>query len=278
MTYKSILTYLDSSPRLDERIKVSLELTERFDAHLNGIAPTGLATSMPGDYLSVTTDFVEEMQSHLNEIAKTAADTFEATCRQSTVNTYESHVVVGNSMDTLLQHSRHNDLVIIGQAEPTGPSKGATPGFVEQIILVSGRPVLVVPYIGVKKPIGKHVIVGWDAGRESARALTDALPILQAAEQVELVSVAPANAKRDEDEVVGAEIALFLARHGVKVQFKQITSNMDVGNTLLSHAVDFDADLLVMGAYGHSRIREWVMGGTTKTILQSMTIPVLFAH
>ncbi len=277
MTYKSILTYLDSSPKLDARTQIALEIADRCEAHLVGLAPTGLATSMPGDYLSVTTDFVEEMQSHMNEVAQSAASVFDAICEESTVNAFESHVIVGNSIDTVLHHGRHNDLLVIGQAEPTAPSKGATPGFVEQIILVSGRPVIVVPHIGAQKPIGNRIIVAWDASRESARALTDAIPLLKTAKEVELVMVSATDIEEPET-VPGADIGLFLARHGVPVQVRHLTSNIDVANTLLSHAVDFDADMLVMGAYGHSRIREWVMGGTTKTILQSMTIPVLFAH
>ena len=135
-----------------------------------------------------------------------------------------------------------------------------------------------VPYAGSFSKVGEHVLVAWDASREATRALTDALPLLKRARRVTVMAVNPEKAHRHGAEP-GADIALFLARHGVKVEATaQSSGGLDVGNFLLSRIADLDVDLLVMGAYGHARLRELMLGGVTQTILSSMTVPVLFSH
>ncbi len=122
-------------------------------------------------------------------------------------------------------------------------------------------------------------MVAWDASREAARAVSDALPILERASSVAVVSVNPRSRDFGHGDVPGADIALHLARHGVKVDVQRIeTRDLDVGNALLSHVASESADLLVMGGYGHSRLREMVLGGATRTILGEMTVPVLMSH
>jgi nucleotide-binding universal stress UspA family protein len=123
------------------------------------------------------------------------------------------------------------------------------------------------------------VVVGWDASREAARAVRDALPLLTQAKVVEVVSVNPRPADLGHGDVPGADIALYLARHGVNVEVQRIeTRELDVGNALLSHVASEAADLLVMGGYGHARLREIMLGGATRTILHDMTVPVLMSH
>jgi nucleotide-binding universal stress UspA family protein len=137
--------------------------------------------------------------------------------------------------------------------------------------------VLFVPYTGRFRDIGKRVLVAWNASREAARAVSDALPILAQAQSVEVVAFDPDGA--DHGEVAGADIALFLARHGVKASAaRQSAPDIDVGSQILSRVADSNADLLVMGGYGHSRLRELALGGATRTVLDSMTLPVLMAH
>ena len=134
------------------------------------------------------------------------------------------------------------------------------------------------PYTGTFQRFGEHVVVAWDASREAGRALIDALPLLRRARQV-TVMVIDAEKNRRHGAEPGADIGLFLARHGVKVQvLRESASPMDIGNFLLSRLADLDADLLVMGAYGHTRLREIVTGGVTRTLLESMTLPVLMSH
>ena len=149
--------------------------------------------------------------------------------------------------------------------------------FRERLILTAGRPVLILPEAGDLPCIGKRIIVAWNASREAAQAVKNAIPFLKLADEVFVVTVHP---KADEHDNISTEqIVQYLFRHGVRVEVKVDRGvEIDVGNELLSRASDLSADLLVMGCYGHSRVREWVLGGTTHTILESMTIPVLMSH
>ena len=150
---------------------------------------------------------------------------------------------------------------------------------IADLVLSSGRPVLVIPYIGVHRDIGRIATVAWDAGREAARAVADSLPLLEAAEQVHVLVVNPVKGSHAHGAEPGADIALSLARHDVKTEVHAIPApDIEVGEAILSWLSDSGSDLLVMGAYGHARLRELVLGGVSRLILQSMTVPVLMAH
>ncbi len=145
--------------------------------------------------------------------------------------------------------------------------------------MTSGRPVLVVPYIGPGKSVATHVLVGWNASREATRAVNDAIPLLQRAKKVTVLAVDPEGGTEGHGEVPSADISLHLARHGIKVEAAQtVTGDIDVGDALLSRASDLGADLIVVGAYGHSRMREFILGGVTRHLLQHMTVPILISH
>ena len=174
-------------------------------------------------------------------------------------------------------HARYADLVVIGQPNPDEGS-GVEPGFAHRLVLAAGRPVLAVPYAGEFKTIGKRVLVAWNAGREATRAVTDAIPLLRTADEVTVTAVRPGRTP-GHGEVPGADIGLYLSRHGVRVKVAAIeATDIDVGNELLSRAADRSCDLIVMGAYGHSRVSELVLGGVTRTLFDSMTVPVLMSH
>jgi nucleotide-binding universal stress UspA family protein len=164
----------------------------------------------------------------------------------------------------------------LGQAEP---EPTATPSDLpETVALAIGRPVLVVPHIGAKPP-GKVVLLCWNASREAARAAADSLPFLKAAEKVIILAVDPATSSAGHGAEPGADVAAWLSRHGVKVTVQRdVAADSDVGGVILSRAADHDADLIVMGIYGHSRMREMVLGGVSRTLLRSMTVPVVMAH
>ena len=175
-------------------------------------------------------------------------------------------------------HARHADLVVLGQPDPESTVTGHRQTL-EEIVLSAGRPALVVPYIGPAKTLGERVVVAWDAGREAARAVNDALPILRRAKAVTVLSINPRPGIDGHGEEPGADLAVHLARHGVKVEVQHSKGEeIGVGNAILSRLADRGADLLVMGAYGHSRLRELVLGGATRRILQNMTVPTLMSH
>ncbi len=171
--------------------------------------------------------------------------------------------------------ARRFDLSVVGQREPNKMTPEDL--FVEGALFESGRPVIVVPYIqkaGIKL---NHVMVCWDGSRAAARALADAMPLLQKAKQVDVVIIA--NDRGKSDEIPGADIGQHLARHGLEVEVKRLTSpDIDVASTVLSYAADSSTDFIVMGGYGHSRLREFVLGGATRGMIAAMTVPTLMSH
>ena len=176
------------------------------------------------------------------------------------------------------KHARYVDLAVVGQPNPDQDVLPGTP-MVESAFLSSGRPALVVPYIGAPETLGDRVLIAWDAGREAARAVNDALPILAKAKLVTVLAVNPKDGTQEHGMQPGADIALHLARHDVKVESKvTYADDIGVGDAILSRAADVAADLIVMGGYGHSRLRELVLGGATRHLLQHMTVPVLMSH
>jgi nucleotide-binding universal stress UspA family protein len=170
------------------------------------------------------------------------------------------------------------DLVIVGQvsSEGEGPRDSA---HIEAALFDSGRPVLVVPHAGHTGSIGRRVLIGWNGSPEAARAVHDALPLMVGAEAVTVVTIDPEGGPGANEEGPGADIARHLARHGLPVMVRRVTGPAAAaGDLLLNEAADLGADLIVMGAFGHSRLREFVLGGATRTLLAQMTAPVLMAH
>ncbi len=171
--------------------------------------------------------------------------------------------------------ARRFDLIIVDQAEPD--QKGGEETIIESALFDSGRPVIIVPYIQTASLKLDHVMICWDGSRPAVRAIADAMPLLELARRVEVVIVG--NERGKQDEVEGADMGRHLARHGLNLEVKRITrGEIDIANTLLSHAADSGTDLVVMGGYGHSRLREFVLGGVTHSMLRSMTVPVLMSH
>ena len=183
-----------------------------------------------------------------------------------------------DALSVVALHARYADLVVIGQQNSEWPT-GVHKDFERSLPAASGRPVLVVPYAYERRPVGRHVLVAWNASREAARAVNDALPLLKRASQVHVVIFDRTAAGAAHGEEPGADIALFLTRHGVKVIVSRYDApDADIGSQLLSRAFDLSADLIVMGAWGHSRLREFMLGGVTRTLFESMTVPVLMSH
>ena len=177
--------------------------------------------------------------------------------------------------DQFARMARRFDLAIVGQAQPEMSTMDQIIG--ETTLFESGRPMIMVPYIQKAPFKTDNVMICWDGSRTAARAVADAIPILGKSSRIEIVSVTSERGK--EDEIEGADIGQHLARHGLKVDVHRVSrGNIDVADALLSHAADSAADLMVMGGYGHSRLREFVLGGVTRSIFQSMILPVLLSH
>ena len=186
--------------------------------------------------------------------------------------------VVPELATSVVEHAFQCDLVVVSQVDREGDS-GIEADFAERVVMESGRPVLVVPLYGAFSECGRRAMVAWNGRREAARAAFDAVPLLQACEAVRVTWLDPQDALDVPGSLPGAELATALSRHGIDVTAEALpTAGIGVGEALLSHASDLGADLLVMGAYGHSRTREYVFGGATRTIFDSMTVPVLMSH
>jgi nucleotide-binding universal stress UspA family protein len=183
--------------------------------------------------------------------------------------------VEGTTREILALHGRYADLLVLSQDDPESDNAG----LLEAVVFDSGRPVLAIPFAGNFKSVGKRVLVGWNASREASRALHDALPLISKAETVTVFLANPKHGLDGHGEEPGADIARHLARHGMKAEVaKAIADDVPDSALLLNHASDMGADLLVMGAYGHSRLREFILGGMTRSLLREMTVPVLLSH
>jgi len=273
MSYKTILVHLDDRPRRAERLQLAFALAARFDAHLVALFALE-AARLPSYALAEAGDVVRKIESrHRSEAARAAENEFRQAERRAAAKA-EWRMSMDDALAAVRVSARYADLVIAGQPEPEEPLQKV---FAGDLLLSAGRPVLFVPYAGRFPDAGKRVLIAWNASREAARAVTDALPLLERAQSVEVVAFDPEGG--DHGEIAGADIALYLARHGVKATAaRQFAPDVEIGAQILSCAADVSADLIVMGGYGHSRLRELALGGATRSLLEAMTVPVLMAH
>lgn len=277
--YKTILVHVDTTERCADRIDVAARLAIAHEAHLVGTAPTGLSafmfpiTAMDAGVPPIVFP-LEEMRSG----AEQALDRFDSRARRLGVNSLERQCADEEAgMDVCLR-ARYADLVVIGQRAAGDVTSRVSPDFQAYVLLNCARPVLVLPAAGPTGDIGKRVTVAWNGSAQAVRAITSALALLRDAAQVHLVVLREPGGPDVHGEEPGADMALYLARHGVKVEVSVIAAAHDAGEALLSFAADNGSDLIVMGAFGHSRLREFVLGGVTRTALRSAPIPLWMAH
>jgi nucleotide-binding universal stress UspA family protein len=272
---KDIVANLSVGASRDVAPDFAVSVAATFDAHLTGVAFRYEPLAPVADGFPAKA--MQSQRIENEKAAKAAVAKFDEVARRAAVSA-ESRIVdvpVASAHNVFANIVRRFDLAIIGQPEPHKPALERL--IVEAALFDSGRPVLIVPYIqraGLKLD---RVMVCWDGSRSAARAVADAMPFIVRAKAAEVVIVTSEPTKSN--EMPGADIAHHLARHGTKVEIKPIvTAEIDVTSTILSHAADASADFLVMGGYGHSRLREFVLGGVTRGILTSMTVPTLMSH
>jgi nucleotide-binding universal stress UspA family protein len=259
------------------RLRIAVDLADRFGGHVIGLhvrhafqAPafTDAGPAMDSLYRTYETAVMAD------EAMATAA--FGDAVGNKGISS-EWRVADGYVDEILVAQARSADLVIVGQAEPDSPPTATPADLAEDVAMAAECPVLIVPHIGADKAPGKTVMLCWNDSREAKHAATGALPLLAAADKVIVLIIDP-KVGRDRAEP-GADVAVWLARHGVKVTVQRDSAaDSDVGGVILSRAADHDVDLIVMGIYGHSRMRERVLGGASRTLLASMTAPLLVAH
>jgi nucleotide-binding universal stress UspA family protein len=274
---KDIVVNLGIGERANQAGDYAVSVAAAFDAHLAGIAflydpivPISGAGYIPPDV-------IDSQERDNATAAKAALDRFAAAGKRAGISAepLTMSASLGGVAEQFSRIARRFDLSIVGQAEPE--TSAIEDVIAEAALFESGRPIIVVPYIQ-KEPLKlDQVMVCWDGSRSAARAIGDAMPLLKRSKRVEIVIVA--NERGKQDEIVGADMGAHLARHDLNVEVRRMAlGDIDVADVLLSHAADSGADFIVMGGYGHSRLREFVLGGVTRSIFRSMTAPVLMSH
>jgi nucleotide-binding universal stress UspA family protein len=274
---KNIIVNLPVGEASVAAIPYAISVASAFKAHLTGVAFT-YKPVLPGTVFgSVRAELIDAALADLVKAAKSAGAKFDDAARIVGLSA-DSRVLEATPVEASQyfgQFARCFDLAIVGQPEPGKTAQETS--IVEAALFESGRPVLVVPYIQQQPIKLDRVLVCWDGSRNAARAIADALPFLSRATAVDVVVVEGEPGKLN--EIAGADIAHHLARHGLNVDVKRlVVRDVSVANTILSLAADVGADMIVMGGYGHSRLREFVLGGATRDILSTMTVPTLMSH
>ena len=278
--YKTIVVHVDGSPQQDSRMTAAAHLAREHGAHLVGSAATGISWT---DYLLLTGSMAAPVPpADFDGLRETAALHLRAFTDQAVklgVASVEARLVEDTADGALLLQARYADLVVVSR--DVDPEPGIPPRvrrLPEHVALRGPRPVLVVPPGYADQPIASTVVAGWDGSTQALRALAAALPLLERADGVRLALVNPERLTDVHGEQPGADMALYLARHGVKVDVVLERTHATAGDALMTLARAAGAGLIVAGAYGHSRYREWVLGGVTRELLERTPVPLLLAH
>jgi nucleotide-binding universal stress UspA family protein len=275
MNCKTLLVHLDDGAHSAARLDYALDVAARHDAHLIGLYVVCEELTRP---LFQHGEDIWSAGLNAQRVAnqKRAQARFIAASGRAGLST-EWRAPDGPPVETAILHARHADLLILGQNDPEDTSAYVARQFVGDVVMGSGRPAIVLPYAGPVRPQMENVMIAWDGSRECARAVTDALPLIRRAG---FVTVAMVHRHPQTGEPAGIDVAAWLARHGIDASFTAmlLTPGSNIGAMLLSALADRHIDLLVMGAYGHARVQERVLGGVTRTMLESMTVPVLMSH
>ena len=272
----NILVHIDAGPHNAARLSAARELAARHDASviaLYAVTPAYIEVPFAMEAAGAALDALKELDDERLRRARTLVEQVRATSGPRIEWAETDGAALFNGF---LQQAFYADLLVLGQREPEPYSSGVPGDFIESVVIGSGRPALVLPHVGVPARVGGTVLVAWKETPQAVHAVTAALPMLQRAELVHVVSWQG----EDPGSQGPLDIRAFMARHGIEAQLHRLGSEpaATTGEMMLSMAADLSADLIVMGCYGHSRARELVLGGATRTILASMTVPVLMAH
>ncbi len=279
MSYKTILVYLSNEDQLPRLMAVAKDLAARNNAHLIGLHVMPGVEIYPGITYPVDPRVFTDLANAYEVTAEACKAAFLAATKDEDFATEWRRAEAGTRpvAEVATENARFADLVICSQPDPEHDDYATI--VVEQLILESGRPVLIVPTSANIKSIGVVPVLAWNGSKEACRAAFDALPLIEDAKLVTLLEVASRGGNGRKAEMAAGDMCATLDRHGVKCEVNRaVAGNISVGDELLSRLADKGADLLVMGGYGHSRMREFVLGGATRHILHHMTVPVLMSH
>jgi nucleotide-binding universal stress UspA family protein len=270
MFYKTMLVHVDESRQLGRRVEVAARLALRADAHLVGVAATGIGHGAPAAAPGAADP------AALRRRLQAALGKFEVDARAVGVMSCEQRLIDDDAAVALGKQGLYADLIVLGQGE--AGSTGGSVDFPEYVVLNSACPVLIVPAAAQLASLGQRVLVAWNGSRAAARALRDALPFLQRAASVLIAVIETPLAGGGPDEQSGAALLALLARHGIKAEVVRRSVQDDAGHGLLGLVAELDCDMLVMGCVAHLHTRRMTLGGTTGTVLTSPTVAVLMSH
>ncbi|HLF21217.1 MAG TPA: universal stress protein [Aestuariivirga sp.] len=280
MTYKTIMVSLNEIGRLPQLIEAAAFLGRTFKAHVSGLYVIPAVQVYPSVGFEAAPQVFEGNRTYFKENAEKVRAAFETAMKKEGLN-FDLHVVDARTpviADEMIAQGRSADVIVVSATNPDEIT-GVERDFVEQTIMASGRPVIVLPFKGETKLSLAEVVLGWEGGREAARAAFDAMPLLKAAKKVRIVRADPQKDPGLRGSVPGADLGETLARHGVKAETVGYpTEGQDAGQALMRCASDTGAGLIVMGAYGHSRLTEFIFGGATRYVLQRHDRPVMMSH
>jgi len=294
---RNLVVLLDDSASSETRLAIAMALAQQHDAYLTGLsaldlllparpvrqrrgslepntAPESpllnLGAVRPVDYPDADTRIAEQVER--------IEAAFRERLRLGGVRG-DWRLASGKTSEAVVRQARHADLTILGQIDPNHPPLPVGRQLLENVLLTSGRPILVIPYVGRFETTGTKILVAWNDSREAARAINDAVPLLARAGAVTILAVSPRGQAPAIDDATGADLIHHLACHGIKAEAaRTVAADIAVSDVLLGYAADIGADLLVTGGYGHSRLRELILGGITHALLQHMILPVLLSH
>jgi nucleotide-binding universal stress UspA family protein len=280
MAFRTILVGLNEMPRNDALLEQAAHLARNMDAHIAGLYVIPAVQVYPSTAFEAMPVIFE---AHREFFSK-QRDQVKARCLEGLRrHGLRGDIAVVDSSspliaDAVIEHGRVSDLVLLSQVDRAG-NQGVELDFVDRVVMEVGRPVMVLPLAG--KPVESFgtAIVAWNGRREATRAVFDSLPLLRLVKEVRVVWVDPQRDETGPTAIAGSELAEVLARHGINAIAEPISGNgQEAGLALLTKVFDTGADLLVMGAYGHARVREFILGGATREALKNMRVPVLFSH
>ena len=275
---KDIIVHLEHKITRDPARDFAITVAETFDAHIAGVA-FAFTPNLPGyAMLEIPPDIVAQMMEESEKAALAAIERFDAAAKRSMLSAEHRLLkAAGPGAPMILALlARRFDLSVLMQSEPDGVDND---DMIETSLFESGRPLIVVPYIQKEGLKLEHVVCCWDGSRAAARAINDALPLLAKATAVDLLIVQNEKTNTAPNEIRGAEMAKHLARHDAKVEIVTVpAADIDVADAILSYVADISGTLIVMGGYGHARLRELILGGVTRDMLKSMTVPVFMSH
>jgi len=278
MSYRTIVVHVDESRHAPQRIRLAARLAGEHEAHLVGLAVTGVSREVfPHGYHAVPGSLEASYFEPLHASAARALEGFGLLAAEAGVS-FEKRLVCDLASEALARMGRFADLVVAGQDDPDEALKDTIGRIPEYVAFTCARPVLVTPNAPLAHGMGRHVLVGWNGSQEASSALLAALPMMRHAVRVTVVSFRPHGDLELDDPQHQADLAAFLARHDVQADLLVLAHPIDGGRALLELARREAYDLLVIGCYGHSQFRELFLGGVTRKVLQDATVPVLMAR